>query len=264
LDTKNADAISLPGLLARAEIHLTNYLQRTAGVSHERKGIRGSELFFFYASVADVEPERIIESGRARAQSTLVLASLFPRTAIVSIESDAASPDVRIAAERLKHYGNVDCRFGDSRRLLPELLRRGDVILIDGPKDFRALKLALRLLRTGKPRAVFVHDLWLGLPARRFVDRHLPSAFLSDDPEWVRRYSQLDSSKRTPPPSADQVRRAYGPTFACLPAAKENYTLRLFQCNIGQAIDRIRETSRKIFGRPPRVRPADFESSESA
>ncbi len=253
----NTETISLAGLLERARDHEANYLQRTAGVSHERKGIRSSELFFLYVAIADREPARILESGRARAQSTLVLARLFPQTAIISIESDASSPDVGIATERLKPYGNVDCRFGDSRQLLPELLRPGDVILIDGPKDFRALKLALRLLRTGKPRAVFVHDLWLGLPARRFVDRYLRTAFLSDDPEWVRQYSHLDSSTRTPP-SPTGHRRAYGATFACLPAARDNYSLRLLQCNIAEALDRIRETVRKIFRRPPRVRPADF------
>ena len=122
-------------------------------------------------------PGRIIESGRARAQSTLVLARLFPRALIVSLELGPTSSDVKIAAERLRESSNVDCRFGDSLLLLPKLVEAGDVVLIDGPKDFRALKLAFRLLRSGKPLAVFVHDLWPGSPARRFVDRYLPSAF---------------------------------------------------------------------------------------
>ncbi len=257
MDTgKKNGSISLPKLLAEAENHIADYLERTVGLSHEPKGIRRSEMFFLYASVADIEPRRILESGRARAQSTLVLSSLFPRALIISIESDAASPDVQIAAERLKNQSNVDCRFGDSRLLLPALLQPGDVVLIDGPKDFRALKLALRLLRTGKPRAVFVHDLWLGLPARRFIDRYLPAAFLSDEPEWVARYSRLDSS-RTSSSLSTSVRRAYGATLACLPAAEENYTLRLFQCSLAQVMERIRETGRKFFRRPPLVRPSD-------
>ena len=58
---------------------------------------------------------------------------------------------MKIAAERLRESGNVECRFGDSLLLLPELVEAGDVVLIDGPKDFRALKLAFRLLRGGKP-----------------------------------------------------------------------------------------------------------------
>ncbi|MGH8165081.1 MAG: hypothetical protein ACREP1_12190, partial [Rhodanobacteraceae bacterium] len=180
-------------LLADAPDLLPTYLERISHLTHVTKGIRRSEMFFRYAAVAGAKPKRILESGRARAQSTLVLSLLFPDVPIVSIESDGASPDVPIAAERLKDRANVECRFGDSRQLLPELLRAGDVVLIDGPKDFRAVKLALRVLRTGKPIAVFVHDLWLGSPARDFVDRRLPEVFLSDAPEWVRRYAELDS-----------------------------------------------------------------------
>ena len=170
------------GLLGEAELRLPGYLEATSGLSHESKGIRRSELFFFFSLVAPLRPTRIIESGRARAQSTLVLSCLFPETPIVSLESDAHSPDVAVAAERLRGHENVECRFGDSLLLLPELIESGDVVLIDGPKDFRALKLAFRLLEAGKPSAVFVHDLWPGSPGRQFVDHHLPSALLSDEP----------------------------------------------------------------------------------
>ena len=203
------------------------YLELTAGVSHEPKGIRRSEMFFFYASVADSKPARIVESGRARAQSTLVLSRLFPQALIVSLESDATSPDVAVAAERLRDCRNVECRFGDSLVLLPELVRPGDVVLIDGPKDFRALKLAFRLLRGGQPSVVFVHDLWLGSPARQFVDRALRSVLLSDDPAWVERYASLDSQRAAPPFAQPNLRRAYGATLGRFDAADENYGVRL-------------------------------------
>ena len=254
----NIQTARLAKLLSQAEVSLPTYLEQTRGLSHETKGIRRSEMFFLYASVADLNPKRIIESGRARAQSTLVLARLFPKALIVSLESDSTSSDVKIAAERLGESGNVDCRFGDSLLLLPELLEAGDVVLIDGPKDFRALKLAFRLLRGGKPLAVFVHDLWLGSPARRFVDRYLPSALLSDDPEWVQRYASLDSSRRAQPPVSKAVRRVYGATIGCFEARQENYSLRLFQSSAAQGADRIRETARKLLRRPPTVRPKDF------
>ena len=245
-------------LLGQAELLLPRYLEATGGLSHESKGIRRSELFLFYALVAPLHPVRILESGRARAQSTLVLSRLFPQTMIVSLESDAASPDVAVAAERLRDCENVECRFGDSIRLLPELPEPGDVVLIDGPKDFRALKLALRLLSSGKPSAVFVHDLWLGSPARRFVDRDLRSALLSDDPRWVERHAALDSSKRIPPPASSGTRRAYGATLGCFEAGAENYPRRLLQCSMAQGIDRLHETGRKFLRRPPLVRPKDF------
>src|SRR3954454_17182368 len=106
----NTDA--LQRLLAAGEKHFEDFLRLTRSVSHEHKGIRRSEMFFLYASVADRNFGRIIESGRARAQSTVVLAKLFPSKTVISIESDAASADVSIAAERLKDCANVECRFG--------------------------------------------------------------------------------------------------------------------------------------------------------
>ncbi|MGH7936652.1 MAG: hypothetical protein ACREF8_06555, partial [Chthoniobacterales bacterium] len=169
-----------------------------------------------------------------------------------------ASPDVAIAAERLKERANVECRFGDSRQLLPELLRAGDVVLIDGPKDFRAVKLALRLLRTGKPIAVFVHDLWLGSPARDFVDRQLPEVFLSDALEWVEQFAKLDRKTRPTPFIAAGCRAAYGATLGCFPPMNGNYALRLMRCNGAEGIERLQETARKVRGRPTRSRPADF------
>ena len=217
-------------------------------------------MFFFYASVAQWQPTRIVESGRARAQSTLVLSKLFPQAAIVSLESDSASPDVPIAAARLRDRANVECRFGDSLLLLPNLVETGDIVLIDGPKDFRALKLALRLLRSGKPRAVFVHDLWLGSPVRRFVDHHLPSAILSDDPRWVQNYASLDSTRSVPATTPNDPARAYGATLGRFEVDTENYRFRPFQCSAAQGWDRVRETTRKIFRRPAIVRPKDFES----
>lgn len=252
------EKIRLSGLLTNAPRHLAVFQEGTARLSKEEKGIRLSEMFFLYAAVADFAPTRIIESGRARAQSTLVLSSLFPAASIISIESEPASPDVAVAAERLKEQRNVECRFGDSRRLLPELLREGDVVLVDGPKDFRAVKLALKLLRTGQPVAVFVHDLWSGSPARDFVDRHLPSAFLSDATEWVRSYAALDSSRRMAPAIPATARVVYGATLGCFPAREENYSARLVQCALAQGIDRLQATARKIRGRSLPDRPPDF------
>jgi predicted O-methyltransferase YrrM len=93
---KTKDGMKLTTLLSQAERHLPVYLERTRGLAHESKGIRRSEMFFFYASVADSKPARIVESGRARAQSTLVLSRLFPQALIVSLESDATSPDAAV------------------------------------------------------------------------------------------------------------------------------------------------------------------------
>jgi hypothetical protein len=94
---------------------------------------------------------------------------------------------------------------------LPQRLQIGDAVLIDGPKDFRALKLALDLLRTGKPCAVFVHDFPPNSPQRKFVERNWPNAFFGDDPLFLR-FQSLDD-ERDPRPNPQ---RRYG-TFVCLP-----------------------------------------------
>ena len=250
-------SLNLANLLEDAPRHLATFREWTAPLSKAAKGIRLSEMFFLYATVADLAPTRILESGRARAQSTLVLSALFPQARIVSLESDPASPDVAHAAERLRDRLNVECRFGDSRLLLPELAQNGDIILIDGPKDFRAVKLALKLLQSGKPAAVFVHDLWRGVPARDFVDRHLPSVFLSDATAWVRSYADLDSARRAPP-LADDEPIVYGATLGCFPAGQEDYTASLRQCERAQAADRVRATFGKLWKQQPVDRPPDF------
>src|SRR6266513_1194413 len=121
-------------------------------------GIWESEMFLFYAAVKPFAPKQILEPGRARGKSTLVLARCFPDARIVSVENDRQSENAAAAEAKLKSEPNVDLLYGDSRTILPERLQSGDAVLIDGPKDFRALRLAIDLVHTGKPCAVFVHD----------------------------------------------------------------------------------------------------------
>jgi hypothetical protein len=112
----------------------------------------------------------------------------------------------------LKLCSNVELLYGDSREILPQRLQMGDAVLIDGPKDFRALKLALDLLRTRKPCAVFVHDFPPNSPQRKFVERNWPNAFFGDDPPF-QRFQSLDN-ERDPRPNPQ---RRYG-IFVCLPS----------------------------------------------
>ena len=107
--------------------------------------------------------------------------------------------------------------------------------LIDGPKEFRALKLAFKLLATGKPSAVFIHDLWLGKAARAFLQSHVPHAFFSDEPEFVKRYFHLDGKSGTPPADLSQ---GYGATLACIPAGPINYGRLLVKLTIARIFSR--------------------------
>src|SRR5438309_4836511 len=197
----------------RADALLAKYREMIGSIPPEAGfgGIWESEMFLFYAAVNPYAPKQILESGRARGKSTLILARCFPNARIVSVEFDRQSENAAAAEAKLKPYSNVELLYGDSREILPERLQDGDAVLIDGPKDFRALKLALELLRTGKPCAVFVHDFPPSSPQRKFVERNWPNAFFGDDPLF-QRFQSLDN-ERDPRPNPQ---RRYG-IFACLP-----------------------------------------------
>src|SRR6266404_8944754 len=78
-------------------------------------GIWESEMFLFYAAVHPYAPKQILESGRARGKSTLILARCFPNTHIISVEFDRQSENAAAAEAKLKPYQNVDLLYGDSR-----------------------------------------------------------------------------------------------------------------------------------------------------
>ena len=89
---------------AGADLVLSAYRAATAGMRREteRKGICPSEMFFFYHLAAPLAPRLILESGRARAESTLTLARCFPEARIVSVELMRDHPDVPLAEAQLR------------------------------------------------------------------------------------------------------------------------------------------------------------------
>ena len=231
----NSPPISIEAVLASADLLLPDFQSAVEAIPQEQRG-RGiflSEMFLFYCAVRPLNPRQILESGRAQGGSTLALAHCFPEVRIVSVELDVDSPNNGIALAGLAPHRNVECLFGDSRDILPRRLEYGDAVLIDGPKDFRALKLALNLLRTGKPSVVFLHDCPAGSRWRKFIDDHWPNAFFSDHPEFLRRFSYLDDFGIAP----RDWRRPRPTTFACLPPVlPESYRVLLAKLVLARAI----------------------------
>jgi hypothetical protein len=209
----NESLLTKTAVAGRAADLLPEYQQIISTIPPEAGygGIWESEMFLFYSAVQPFAPTQILESGRARGKSTLILARCFPEARIVSVEYERESENAPVAEAKLKNESNVDLLYGDSREILPQRLQDGDAVLIDGPKDFRALKLAIDLVRTGKPCAVFVHDFPPGSPPRKFVERNFPNAFFGDDPLF-QRFQSLDQ-ERDPRPNPQ---RRYG-IFVCLP-----------------------------------------------
>ena len=214
----------LTDLLDRdAAAGLAQFQALIAGVPYERKGILFSEMFFFWLCARTLRPRRILESGRARGQSTLILSHCFPDAEILSVEYDRNSPDVAVAAARLQGCSNVQQLFGDATRLLPQMAQAGDVALIDGPKGYRGLRLALRLLADGKTPLVFLHDTAAGSQERRYLSRNMPEALYSDQPAFAAVAHHLDQGAWDELPQANRWTPAgapaagYGFSLACLP-----------------------------------------------
>lgn len=212
---------SVSRLLAAADSRIGEFRRLVAGIPYERKGILNSEMFFLWLCAQSVKPTRVLESGRARGQSTLILARCFPDAEIISVEHDRNSPDVAVAAERLGNEANVRLLFGDATRLLVDAAKPGDIALIDGPKGFRGVRLALSLLGSGQLPLVFVHDTGPGSAERRFFARTMASARFSDEPQLVQHSHALDDEEAAEIPgdhryAATAGRTGYGYGLAAL------------------------------------------------
>src|SRR5437762_4619501 len=239
--------LDLAGVLRRASSLLPEFCAAITDLRRgsDAGGIGPRGMFFFYAAVQPLAPGQILESGRMRGGSTLMLARCFPQARIVSVEFDRDPAHAVVAESRLRPYPNVELLFGDSREILPARLQPGDAVLIDGPKGFRALKLASQLLRTGKPCAVLIHDFYPREPARKFVERHWPNAFFSDDPAFAIYFRELNARIGRDPDSKHSVS-----PFVCLPAGlPAPYRLLLFRIIWARAASIINSKARRLFGR---------------
>lgn len=228
--------VSKDAALTRAHELLPQFQAAIADIPPEAGfgGIWESEMFLFYAVVRPLAPKQILESGRARGKSTLLLAKCFPDARIVSIELDRDTENARAAEAKLKPHANVDLLYGDSRALMLQCLQHGDAVLIDGPKDFRALKLAVDLLATNKPSVVFVHDFPRGSGVRCFAEKNWRGVFFGDDPVFEK-FRAIDAARDPRPADA---RKGYG-VFAVfppwLPEPKWRLRLKMFFAEIFSA-----------------------------
>src|ERR1700726_105015 len=111
--TDELTLLAKSAVAACAENLLPEYQQIIANIPPEAGfgGIWESEMFLFYAAVRSCAPKQILESGRARGKSTMILAQCFPESQIVSVEFDRQSENAVAAEEKLKSSGNVELLY---------------------------------------------------------------------------------------------------------------------------------------------------------
>src|SRR5260370_41133228 len=92
-------SLTKTGVAERADALLPEYREIIASIPPEAGfgGIWESEMFLFYATVRPFAPKQILESGRARGKSTLILARCFPNARIVSVDYDRQSENAPVA-----------------------------------------------------------------------------------------------------------------------------------------------------------------------
>jgi predicted O-methyltransferase YrrM len=195
--------------------------------TYETKGVLFSEMAIIAASARLLKAQNIYESGRARGISTYLLSRLLPDCQIISYELSTESEDVPYARKRLEGLPNVRLEFGNASQCFPKMVGAGDLVFIDGPKHFRALRLAFDLLSKNGSSAVFLHDTFLGSVERNFLEQYVPGCLYSDRKELVRALKSVDEKcwqykKMEKDPhlgsdyGPDLPDRSYGPTLACL------------------------------------------------
>jgi hypothetical protein len=217
------NAITLQQTLQQAEQLAPEFDLWFGSMDEQSRGIATSEGLFIAAALGAYRPRQIIESGRARGQSTFLLGSWFSEVRVLSIEREPGHADAAFAMQRLSALPNVSCLFGDSRVLMPALALEGDVLVIDGPKNFRAVRLALQAARRVPIACAFIHDTPRGTPVRWFIEANVPGAFFSDDYGFVQRFCKLDRYEpadklaKWSDSNFKPVNESYAGTFACLP-----------------------------------------------
>lgn len=180
--------------ICRAE--LPRFQEAVRDIPYQAKGIFNSEMLLVCAITKHLAVRRILESGRARGQSTIVLSRFFgPDTGclIDSVESQKYTRDATAAMKRLANIRNLRLRFGDASELLPRLASEEEsVVLIDGPKGKPAVLLAAQLLRDSGVKAVFIHDMHRISEGRRLVQFLFPRTFFTDERRFVQAFRALD------------------------------------------------------------------------
>jgi len=174
-------------------------------IGYEERGIIHSEMLAVLSVVKDLNVDFIIESGRARGQSTAILAEALKNSnvSIISIEW-MKDENSEFAEKRLQEYSNVKLLYGDSNQevlnIVNQVLDKKIAILFDGPKGKDAYKLFAKIITThNNVIAGFFHDCRRSYrqminPSRDEIYRLFDRVFFTDDEKYITQFKHLDEN----------------------------------------------------------------------
>lgn len=158
---------------------------------YEIKGIFHSELLMICTLLGELGAEKLIESGRARGQSTEILGRYCLRNGIEFDSIEISEKDKEFAEEKCKGL-RVNLLYGDSFELMPKLVKGRTLILIDGPKSAGMWKLFQQMKGIEGVLGVAMHDCHWESSNRKNLERECKPYLSSDDLNFVTLFQHLD------------------------------------------------------------------------
>jgi hypothetical protein len=190
---------------------------------YEARGIIHSEMALIMARCRKLGVRNVIESGRARGQSTYIMAKYMPDVHVYSIEARDGE-DIRFGRERLASMPNVTLLTGDGALCVEELASSAALrtaVLLDGPKGAAAVEILQECFLLPDIVVGFIHDMRKldhggPSPHRAAAEAAFPWRMYSDHPVLVERYAFLDTKviEAGGPcgPEHEKQYGSYGPT----------------------------------------------------
>lgn len=242
-------------------------LESIRGLVVESRGVLNSEGACFAGLCRRLGVQNVVESGRARAQSTLLMAQLLPDVHIFSIES-ARDTDAQYGVSRVQGLSNVTLMEGDARTLATgvlEGLKGPTALFLDGPKGKEAVRLAQQLVADHEHVVlVGIHDMHRndttarGLPniSRHWFSHAFDRHIFSDDADLVSAYSHLDvGSGISPHRKGPWDLGSYGPTLGlAIVTWRDRFRARRQRTKADKGVTKtpvLRLLPRRVFHRLP-------------
>lgn len=182
---------AIEGQLAKS---LPRFTMKGSTVPWQERSILMSEAFAF-CGIGDLfDIDIILESGIWLGRSTEIFARFFSPKPVIAIDVNLK----RVAVERLKKYDNLTLMQGEGPFHIPKLLKDSEIqkvgIFIDGPKEERAIKLAVESLAQDKVLFVALHDTHKLKIKRRLQSLGYP-LFFTDEEWFLNQYKYLDEKE---------------------------------------------------------------------
>lgn len=171
-----------PEQLAVIDAYAPRFREATAGMPYIRRGVFWSELLAFSALARHAGAWEVIESGTGLGFSASVMAKTIGPVYTYGLEPSPWLDGERPAYVYFEQADSLPC-LGSAHEEC--------AVLIDGPKNEKSIEYA-KVVEHSSAAILGVHDVQKGSTARRLMEEAFPTAWYTDDMDFVMRYGHMD------------------------------------------------------------------------